>query len=442
MDDFALPAPVRELCLELHKAGFGAWIVGGCVRDRLLGRPLSDWDVATSATPQQVQKTFRRVIPTGIEHGTVTVLLQGMSLEVTTLRSEGPYTDGRRPDRVDFHGDIEADLARRDFTINAIAYEPLAARLIDPFGGVGDLRARCIRAVGDPRARFQEDGLRVVRALRFAAVLDFAIDPDTREAIPSALQTLQRVSGERIRVELFKAILAPKPSLAFAPMRDLGLLPLLLRPMEVFLRASALDPDAVWQRSMARIDALEAGACDRWAALLWDVAALSETEARPRPALLEEWMRALRFSNQEKNEVQALLAARAHALPRAGEVVALRRWMRAVGKVYAERVLALWQAEAQARADAEAPAELTSLQREVEGIVSRNEALETRDLALGGRELMTALGMAAGPEIGRMLERLLDAVIARPELNRAESLLALAREGREGKDSDHTSELC
>ena len=168
-----VPSEVRELCARLQEGGFRSWIVGGCVRDQLLndwnGRPLDargDWDIATSARPEQVQALFRRVIPTGIQHGTVTVLMKKSQYEVTTLRGETSYTDGRHPDAVYFVDDIKDDLARRDFTINAIAYDPLADRLIDPFDGIADLRVRRLRAVGNAAVRFAEDGLRVLRASR------------------------------------------------------------------------------------------------------------------------------------------------------------------------------------------------------------------------------------------------------------------------------------
>jgi len=190
-----IPAEVRELCTRLREGGFRAWIVGGCVRDELLSQLdgkaeadiRGDWDIATSARPEQVQKLFRRVIPTGIQHGTVTVLMKRAGYEVTTLRGETEYSDGRRPDSVYFVDDIKDDLARRDFTINAIAYDPLEDRLIDPFDGVRDLRARVLRAVGDPALRFGEDGLRVLRAARFVATLEVSLEAKTESAIVPSL---------------------------------------------------------------------------------------------------------------------------------------------------------------------------------------------------------------------------------------------------------------
>ncbi|MGH7272070.1 MAG: CCA tRNA nucleotidyltransferase, partial [Polyangiaceae bacterium] len=174
-----VPRDVVDLCERLRTKGKRAWIVGGCVRDLLLGRTANDWDIATDARPDELLKVFPRAIPTGIEHGTVTVVKAGHHYEVTTLRGEGTYSDGRRPDWVEFVDDITADLARRDFTVNAIALDPLDGKVIDPFDGRGDLARGVLRAVGDPRARFAEDGLRVLRAARFVASLELTLDADT-----------------------------------------------------------------------------------------------------------------------------------------------------------------------------------------------------------------------------------------------------------------------
>ena len=210
----AIPSDVIELCSTLRRHGKRGWVVGGCVRDLLRGKPPSDWDVATDARPEEVKRFFRKVIDTGIAHGTVTVLLGGTPYEVTTLRGEGAYTDGRRPDAVEFTEDIVADLARRDFTINAIAIDPVDGQIIDPWGGQRDLAASTLRAVGDPRERFGEDGLRVLRAARFAATLECEIEPGTRAAMGDdrSLATFRRVSAERVRDEWVKAMKAVRAS--------------------------------------------------------------------------------------------------------------------------------------------------------------------------------------------------------------------------------------
>src|ERR1700689_1465843 len=199
-----VPADVHDLCERLRSKGKRAWIVGGCVRDLLRERAAADWDIATDARPKELLAVFPRAIPTGIEHGTVTVVRDGRHYEVTTLRGEGTYSDGRRPDWVEFVDDITADLARRDFTVNAMAIDPVDAKIIDPFDGRGDLARGILRAVGDAKERFAEDGLRVLRAARFVATLELELDPDTEAAIQPTLGTFRKVAMERVRDEWVK----------------------------------------------------------------------------------------------------------------------------------------------------------------------------------------------------------------------------------------------
>lgn len=222
MDWGQVPGPVRTCCETLWAAGETACPVGGCVRDSLLGRTPGDWDVATSARPEAVQALFDRTVPTGLRHGTVTVLLGGMSLEVTAFRREEGYSDGRRPDRVVFGVGLTEDLARRDFTINAMALLP-DGTVADPFGGQADLKAGLVRCVGDPVRRFREDALRMLRAVRFAAQLGFAVEAGTAAALRREAAGLDRVSGERVRAELEKILLSPRPELCALPV-ELGML--------------------------------------------------------------------------------------------------------------------------------------------------------------------------------------------------------------------------
>ena len=217
-----VPEPVKYCCRVLWAAREEACPVGGCVRDSLLGRTPGDWDIATSARPETIQTLFSHTVPTGLRHGTVTVLLGGMSLEVTAFRREEGYADGRRPDRVVFGVGLTEDLARRDFTINAMALLPDGG-VADPFGGQADLAARLVRCVGDPDKRFQEDALRMLRAVRFAAQLGFSIEEETAGAIRRESAGLERVSGERVRAELEKTLLSPQPELCALPV-ELGML--------------------------------------------------------------------------------------------------------------------------------------------------------------------------------------------------------------------------
>lgn len=205
-----VPEPVREILKTLENAGFEAFAVGGCVRDSLLGRTPEDWDITTSALPAQVKALFRRTVDTGIQHGTVTVMIGKTGYEITTYRVDGDYADGRHPDRVYFTPSLREDLKRRDFTINAMAYSP-AAGLVDEFDGIGDLRRRVIRCVGDPRERFTEDALRILRAIRFSAQLGFAVEEETAKALAEIAPNLVHVSRERIQVELTKTLLSGHP---------------------------------------------------------------------------------------------------------------------------------------------------------------------------------------------------------------------------------------
>lgn len=222
MDWSLVPAPVRACCETLWGAGHEAYPVGGCVRDSLLGRAPGDWDVTTSALPETTLALFDRTVPTGLKHGTVTVLLDGMALEVTTFRREEGYADGRHPDAVTFDATLEEDLSRRDFTVNAMALAP-GGTIVDPFGGRGDLERRVIRCVGDPDRRFREDGLRLLRAVRFAAKLGFDLEPETAAALARNAHCLEKVSGERVKAELEKILLSPRPELAALPVK-LGML--------------------------------------------------------------------------------------------------------------------------------------------------------------------------------------------------------------------------
>ncbi len=210
MEKFQFPAAVERCCETLRRAGYQAYPVGGCVRDLLLGRTPGDWDVTTSAMPERVQALFAHTIPTGIQHGTVTVVEEGMAIEVTTFRTESGYGDSRHPDAVRFDTDLIGDLARRDFTVNAMALDE-EGRVIDPFGGLDDLKNKRIRAVGEPQVRFSEDALRILRGVRFAAQLGFDIEEATWAAMAACAPLVERVSAERIKAEVEKTLCSPRP---------------------------------------------------------------------------------------------------------------------------------------------------------------------------------------------------------------------------------------
>jgi tRNA nucleotidyltransferase (CCA-adding enzyme) len=452
-----LPGPLLELCERLAQAGYRAWVVGGSVRDSLLAQLLGedtqqgwrakDWDLATDATPEQVIPLFRRVIPTGIEHGTVSVLLGGFTFELTTLRADRSYSDGRRPEHIDFVQSIDEDLARRDFTVNAIAFEPRTETLIDPYDGVADLRARKLRAVGEPAQRFAEDGLRVLRAARLLATLEFELEEQTARAIAPSLDTYRRVSAERIREEWNKAFLARAPSRAFEVMHEHGLLgitaPELERLAAVAAIGSAPEP-ARSHAAMASADAERAhpppahalslafarmDSCPREIELR--LAALArDADANPSRAaeLVDALLTRLRYSNLERKRVTHLVRNPLPALAELDTGPHLRRWLRRIGPDQQAQACALERAHRLARGAGDA--ELTALdrfeQRAAEEL-QKNPPLALSALAIDGKQLMSRAGFRPGRLIGTTLEALLEHVLDDPTQNEPNHLLEHAR---------------
>jgi tRNA nucleotidyltransferase (CCA-adding enzyme) len=416
----ALPRPLVEVLRRLGGAGHRSWIVGGAVRDVLLHLPreAADFDVATPATPEQVIALFPKVIPTGVEHGTVTVVSGGLAVEVTTFRGEGRYVDGRRPESVTFLTDLEADLARRDFTMNALAWDPLADEFRDPFGGRRDLAERIVRAVGDARERFAEDGLRPMRAVRFAAQLGYDLDGATRRAIPGALPVVAKVAIERISDELGRLVVGRDAARALAIMRSTGLLAAVL-PALAELPPRVLAHAARVVAGVAREPAL------RFAALLHPLGA-----DRAERILLD-----LRQPRRIADEVAALvrahacrLGARGPVLPREGAEV--RRLLSRAGPGRADSLRALAEAEARALTGAartRAEREASAFRRALEKVRREAPPLVAQELALDGRGVMEILGAGPGPEVGEALRHLLDRVLADPALNTRPSLEAELR---------------
>jgi len=439
-----VPRDVFTIVEKLRAAGRYSWIVGGCVRDSLLGKPVADWDVATEAKPNELMKIFPRAIPTGLQHGTVTLVLGGHHYEITTLRGEAAYSDGRRPDAVHFVEEIESDLARRDFTMNAIAVDPTNGALIDPFGGRKDIDAKMIRAVGKAVERFSEDGLRVLRAARFSATLEFELEQETFAAIAPTLDTYRKVSAERVRDEWIKTMKAKKPSRAFDVMRESGILgvscPELLEG--VGMEQNKWHSFDVWRHGMACMDACIGDPVLRIAALLHDV---GKPRSRAFSDKTQDWTfydhdrigaeiadpicSRLRFSTEERHRIVALV--RHHLFHYdAWSDAAVRRWIRRVGKERIEDLYALNEADVRGKApsiDAESLGPLLALKAHVEKVLAEGAALSTRDLAIDGNVLMKELAIRPGRIVGEILGALLDEVIADPSLNTREVLLDRAR---------------
>lgn len=370
----APPKYVLNILCALDSAGHRAVLAGGCVRDNLLGRRPSDWDIASSASPEEVLALFPRCVPTGIKHGTVTVLSGGGSVEVTAFRAEGGYSDHRRPDSVSFGCPLEADLARRDLTVNAMAMDA-AGEITDPFGGRDDLRRRLLRCVGEPERRFDEDALRMLRTVRFSAQLGFEIEPRTLEAIRALAHLASGLSAERVRDELLKTLRSPAPGLVWQ-LVDLGLLGACLAPGDASAPREALDVLPIYARLAHFCRGLELGgyimSTDRFlAALRFDGETLRRTASAVEvlKSGSRDWKRLLRGHGKA-----AVLAA--HPKNRA-----------------------------------------------LRAVLRSGECWELSSLAIGGREL-AALGYS-GPELGRELRRLLDHVIDYPADNRADILCKL-----------------
>lgn len=370
----APPKYVLNILCALDSAGHRAVLAGGCVRDSLLGRRPSDWDIASSASPEEVLALFPRCVPTGIKHGTVTVMSGGGSVEVTSFRAEGGYSDHRRPDSVSFGCPLEADLARRDLTVNAMAMDA-AGEITDPFGGRDDLRRRLLRCVGEPERRFDEDALRMLRTVRFSAQLGFEIEPRTLEAIRALAHLASGLSAERVRDELLKTLRSPAPGLVWQ-LVDLGLLDACLAPGDASAPREALDVLPIYARLAHFCRDLELGgyimSTDRFlAALRFDGETLRRTASAVEvlKSGSRDWKRLLRGHGEA-----AVLAA--HPKNRA-----------------------------------------------LRAVLRSGECWELSSLAIGGREL-AALGYS-GPELGRELRRLLDHVIDCPADNRADILCKL-----------------
>ena len=447
MNKFAIHPLLKEIAALFTAEGRELYLVGGAVRDLLRGEQPADWDLATDARPPEVIALFRRrrytVIPTGIKHGTVTVHYRGWELEITTFRAESEYRDGRHPGKVEFAPTIGEDLSRRDFTMNAAALKLPGGGLTDPFGGAGDIARRLIRCVGNPGERFAEDGLRPLRALRFASQLGFDIEEATLQAIPGALPVTARVSAERIRDELDKILLSPRPSAAFLPMEKTGLLALLLPELA--------GCRGVEQKGFHRFDVLDHSllACDyaareryplrvRLAALLHDIGKppvrrqgedgvwTFYQHERVSAELARKRLAGLRYPNAVIEGVCHLVACHMFHYTEDWGDAAVRRFVVKTGEENLEDLYRLRRADACATAGIEAAEDfLLPLIRRVDEVLARDHAFSLKDLAVSGNDLMEA-GIPPGKHMGIILNELLETVLDDPGQNNRDRLLQIA----------------
>ena len=438
-----MPQKVADIINELNSAGYEAYAVGGCVRDSILGRKPNDWDITTSAMPEEVKAIFRRTVDTGIKHGTVTVLLGDDSFEVTTFRVDGEYTDHRHPEEVSFTRNLEEDLLRRDFTINAMAYSDKTG-IVDLYGGLQDIENKVIKAVGDPDARFDEDALRIMRAVRFAAQLDFTIEEKTKEAIGRHTEFLKEVSAERIETELTKLITSAHPE-KLIDAYELGITAVILPEFDNTMGVPQNNPYHkydVGHHIIAVTQNVPPTKIMRYTALFHDIckpecrttdergidhfkmhAVLGADKAR-------EIMRRLKMDNDSIHAVSRLIYWHDYGIK--GDVTkrSLRRMMSKLGAENFPDYLAIRRADMAGQSDFR-KGEKDEIYKNIEAlyneIIAEGDCLSVKDLAINGGDIMK-LGIPAGPKIGEILTYLLERVMDEPPLNTHEQLLALARE--------------
>lgn len=444
LETAVVPEQVLTVAKRLTERGFRAFLVGGCVRDVLRGTAPRDWDIATSATPQDVQRSFDKVIPTGIAHGTVTVLSRGTHVEVTTFRTEGAYVDGRRPTSVEFKTDINEDLSRRDFTINAMAFDPVNRELADPFGGQADLAAKLLRAVGDPLARFGEDGLRALRAVRFAAVLGFSVDARTFEAIGKTLHVFKKVSAERVHDELVKLLLSPRPKQGLQLLFQSGLLAAFLpevAELSGFIRGMPHDLFEFSAEAVAQTPAVEEL---RLTALLAEIArprTVTETSGaiafpdheRLGAQMARDALLRLKFANKVIDKVSLLVGEHGIAVAAPMSDGQLRRFVARVGAGHIDDLFTVLKAQRQALGNPGRLAELQAFELRLRAVLAEKPALDPKALALNGGDIMRVLNVGPSPVIGDATRFLMELVFENPALNQREELADALRKWAENR---------
>ncbi len=437
-----LPTSVGIILETLNEAGYEAYIVGGCVRDALMGKAPNDWDMTTSAPPERVKEIFAKTYDTGLQHGTVTVRVNDEYHEVTTYRTEGKYEDHRRPSTVEFVRDIKLDLGRRDFTINAIAYHPQEG-FIDPYDGMGDIDKALLRSVRNPRERFMEDALRILRGVRFSAQLGFEQDPVSLEGMFSCGYLLEHISKERIRDEMMKVLLSDRPG-KFSDMHNWGLLKYVLPELGECFDTPQNHPHHIYNVGAHTIKAIEQIPKDevlRLTMLLHDIGkpATHTTDANgidhfhghvPKGVeMSEKILKRLRFDNQTIAKVTALVQYHDFHIEEKLTKESIKEVLCEIGPGLYDKLLIIQEADARGQnPDKLAPKlkDLEKAKRILEEIKVNKECYSLKDLKINGKDIAD-LGIKEGIEIGSILQRILSRVINNPTLNEKDILLEIAK---------------
>lgn len=433
-----IPEKAEFIINKLEHAGFEAYAVGGCVRDSILGRTPDDWDITTSAKPEQVKALFRRTVDTGLQHGTVTVMIEKEGFEVTTYRVDGEYEDGRHPREVTFTASLEEDLKRRDFTINAMAYNP-SSGLVDLFGGLEDIERKIIRCVGDPMERFTEDALRIMRAVRFSAQLGFGIEEKTRAGLSVIAPNLRNVSAERIQVELVKLLTSPHPDYLRTAW-ETGITKEFLPEFDACMNTEQNTPHHCYTVGEHTLHSLLNVPCDkvlRLTMLLHDIGKprVKSTDESGRDhfkthgpvgeKMAKEILRRLKFDNDTIRKVSHLV--KWHDYRPENTPISVRRALNKIGEELFPAYILVQKADMLAQSAYRREEKMGRIEK-VEAlyreIIEQKECISLKTLAVTGSDLI-AEGIRPGKEIGEILNALLEKVLEEPELNQKEILLKM-----------------
>lgn len=438
-----IPEKAKYIIDVLEDAGYEAYVVGGCVRDSILGREPQDWDITTSALPLQVKELFRRTIDTGLQHGTVTIMQGEEGFEVTTYRIDGEYEDGRHPKDVTFTPNLEEDLLRRDFTINAMAYNDRRG-LVDLYDGIGDIERKIIRCVGDPNARFGEDALRMLRAVRFSAQLGYMIEPATREAITKLAPTLEKISAERIRTELVKLLVSNNPY-ELKEAYETGMTAVFLPEFDRAMQTEQNHKHhcySVGEHILHAIEEVEATQVLRMAMLLHDIGkpdTLTVDESgithfhghvQKSEEMAKVILRRLKFDNDSIDKICRLVRFHDYGMGIVPDEKIVRRAVNKIGEDIFPMFLQVGRADIMAQSDYERESKLAnndSWGKMYDKIMEENQCVSLKTLKINGRTLIE-MGVKPGPELGRILNTLLEEVLDNPSGNDEEWLKNRAQE--------------